>query len=252
MTRITFKPNWNRDDKSAPFKRNDRMLEIVPVGVITFPGSGITTFLVLLLRKAARKSLHPNGHVFPGHIKICRTAIIGIGDSLSFSSFHVVKQKAEPGFSVRRFQCLERANVFKVKRHNVCEAVKILRPHLPRPIAADIDPMPARHRLRSVVGFFTHMPATRTGGVDLRIHADTARLSAKRGLGKRRPANVAKADEVDSELSGYVFPRLSVPANLGISVRGLPPPLGKRDLRTYRRGKQVMERRAESLTYDDR
>ena len=41
MTRIAFKPNWNRDDKSAPFKQNDRMLEIVPVGVI-FPGSGIT------------------------------------------------------------------------------------------------------------------------------------------------------------------------------------------------------------------
>jgi hypothetical protein len=42
MTRIAFKPNWNRDDKSAPFKRNDRMIEIVSGGVITFPGSGIT------------------------------------------------------------------------------------------------------------------------------------------------------------------------------------------------------------------
>jgi hypothetical protein len=28
--------------KAAPFKRNDRMLDIVPVGVIVFPGSGIT------------------------------------------------------------------------------------------------------------------------------------------------------------------------------------------------------------------
>jgi hypothetical protein len=69
---------------------------------------------------------------------------------------------------------------------------------------------------------------------------------------KRRAANVAKADEEDSELSGHVFPRLSVPANLGISVRGLPPPLRKRDLRTCGRGKLVRERRAESLTYDDR
>ena len=30
------------DGKAAPFKRNDRMLEIVPAGVIVFPGSGIT------------------------------------------------------------------------------------------------------------------------------------------------------------------------------------------------------------------
>jgi hypothetical protein len=41
MTRIAFKPNWNRDDKSAPFKRNDRILDFVPVGVIIFQGSGI-------------------------------------------------------------------------------------------------------------------------------------------------------------------------------------------------------------------
>jgi len=26
----------------VPFKRNDRMLDIVPAGVIVFPGSGIT------------------------------------------------------------------------------------------------------------------------------------------------------------------------------------------------------------------
>lgn len=39
---ITFKPDWKRDGKAAPFKRNDRILDIVPVGVIVFPGSGIT------------------------------------------------------------------------------------------------------------------------------------------------------------------------------------------------------------------
>jgi hypothetical protein len=42
VTQIAFKPDWTRDGKAAPFKRNDRMLEIVPVGVIVFPGSGIT------------------------------------------------------------------------------------------------------------------------------------------------------------------------------------------------------------------
>jgi hypothetical protein len=30
------------DSKAVHFKRNDRMLEIMPAGVIIFPGSGIT------------------------------------------------------------------------------------------------------------------------------------------------------------------------------------------------------------------
>ena len=42
VTQVAFKPDWAADGKAAPFKRNDRMLEIVPVGVIVFPGSGIT------------------------------------------------------------------------------------------------------------------------------------------------------------------------------------------------------------------
>jgi YspA, cpYpsA-related SLOG family len=42
VTQIAFKPDWKREGKAAPFKRNDRMLEIMPTGVIVFPGSGIT------------------------------------------------------------------------------------------------------------------------------------------------------------------------------------------------------------------
>ena len=42
VTQIAFKPDWIRDGKAAPFKRNDRLLDIVPMGVIVFPGSGIT------------------------------------------------------------------------------------------------------------------------------------------------------------------------------------------------------------------
>jgi YspA, cpYpsA-related SLOG family len=42
VSQIAFKPDWTRDGKAAPFKRNDRMLEILPTGVVVFPGSGIT------------------------------------------------------------------------------------------------------------------------------------------------------------------------------------------------------------------
>jgi hypothetical protein len=41
VPQIVFKPDWTRHAKAAPFKRNDRMLDIVPIGVLVFPGSGI-------------------------------------------------------------------------------------------------------------------------------------------------------------------------------------------------------------------
>ena len=42
VVQITFKPDWTRHAKAAPFKRNDQLLQTLPIGVIVFPGSGIT------------------------------------------------------------------------------------------------------------------------------------------------------------------------------------------------------------------
>ena len=42
VPQIVFKPDWTRHKNAAPFKRNDAMLDILPIGVIAFPGSGIT------------------------------------------------------------------------------------------------------------------------------------------------------------------------------------------------------------------
>ena len=39
---IVFKPDWTRHGKAAPFKRNDQLLKTLPIGLIVFPGSGIT------------------------------------------------------------------------------------------------------------------------------------------------------------------------------------------------------------------
>jgi hypothetical protein len=41
VTQIAFKPDWTRHAKAAPFKRNDAMLDALPIGVIVFRGSGI-------------------------------------------------------------------------------------------------------------------------------------------------------------------------------------------------------------------
>jgi hypothetical protein len=41
VPQIAFKPDWARHAKAAPFKRNDAMLDVLPIGVIVLPGSGI-------------------------------------------------------------------------------------------------------------------------------------------------------------------------------------------------------------------
>jgi hypothetical protein len=51
VPQIAFKPDWNRHAKAAPFKRNDQMLDILPIGVIVFPGSGISANLSDKARK---------------------------------------------------------------------------------------------------------------------------------------------------------------------------------------------------------
>jgi hypothetical protein len=41
VRQIAFKPEWTKHAKAAPFKRNDQMLKVLPIGIIAFPGTGI-------------------------------------------------------------------------------------------------------------------------------------------------------------------------------------------------------------------
>ncbi|MDX3966809.1 MAG: DUF2493 domain-containing protein [Bradyrhizobium sp.] len=51
VVQVAFKPDWNRHRNAAPFKRNDQMLDALPIGVIVFPGSGISANLADKARK---------------------------------------------------------------------------------------------------------------------------------------------------------------------------------------------------------
>ncbi|QXX76150.1 DUF2493 domain-containing protein [Methylovirgula sp. HY1] len=51
VPQIAFKPDWTKHGKAAPFKRNDQMLEVLPIGVIAFPGTGIQSNLADKARK---------------------------------------------------------------------------------------------------------------------------------------------------------------------------------------------------------
>lgn len=41
VPQIAFKPDWTKHGKAAPFKRNDAMLAVLPIGLMHFPGTGI-------------------------------------------------------------------------------------------------------------------------------------------------------------------------------------------------------------------
>ncbi len=51
VPQIVFKPDWARHAKAAPFKRNDHLLECLPIGLVVFPGSGVTDNLADKARK---------------------------------------------------------------------------------------------------------------------------------------------------------------------------------------------------------
>lgn len=51
VPQIVFKPDWVRHAKAAPFKRNDQIIDAMPIGVIVFPGSGISANLADKARK---------------------------------------------------------------------------------------------------------------------------------------------------------------------------------------------------------
>lgn len=41
VPQVAFRPDWTKHAKAAPFRRNDAMLELLPIGVMHFPGTGI-------------------------------------------------------------------------------------------------------------------------------------------------------------------------------------------------------------------
>ena len=46
VDQVVCRPDWTAHGKAAPFRRNDELLNLLPKGVIAFPGSGITGNLV--------------------------------------------------------------------------------------------------------------------------------------------------------------------------------------------------------------
>ena len=51
VAQVAFRPDFARHKNAAPFKRNDALLETLPIGVVVFPGTGICDNLADKARK---------------------------------------------------------------------------------------------------------------------------------------------------------------------------------------------------------
>ncbi len=51
VPQIAFGPDFARHRNAAPFKRNDQLLDVLPIGLVVFPGSGISDNLADKARK---------------------------------------------------------------------------------------------------------------------------------------------------------------------------------------------------------
>ncbi len=51
VPQVVFKPDWAKHRNAAPFKRNDALLDVLPVGLLVFPGNGISENLADKARK---------------------------------------------------------------------------------------------------------------------------------------------------------------------------------------------------------
>lgn len=61
VPQVAFRPDWTKHGKAAPFKRNDAMLDVLPVGVLVFPGTGIQENLADKARKLGIPVMKFNG-----------------------------------------------------------------------------------------------------------------------------------------------------------------------------------------------
>lgn len=63
VAQVVFRPDWKRHAKAAPFRRNDAILAQDPIGVVHFPGGGISDNLA---DKALTKGIRVMRGVKPG------------------------------------------------------------------------------------------------------------------------------------------------------------------------------------------
>ena len=67
VAQVAFRPDFTRHKNAAPFKRNDQLLDVLPIGVVVFPGSGISDNLADKAKKLGiplfdfRKGTHQLG-----------------------------------------------------------------------------------------------------------------------------------------------------------------------------------------------
>lgn len=165
-------------------------------------------------RQFLQETYTPRPHQ-PVHLfEAVRAAVVGIGNVLR----RFVQKKPQPGASCPAF-AFESGEIVAVHGDNGVKAVEILRMHLPCPLGGDVDVVPRRNLDGSRVRRVAYVPGTGSRGIDLEPLAQAcfSHDVPKDTFCKRRPADVAKANEEDGVgQAGY-------PSNRGQVDAGSPP-----------------------------
>ena len=78
VPQVAFRPDFTRHRNAAPFKRNDQLLDVLPIGVVVFPGSGISDNLADKARRLGIPLLdHRNGSGQQGSTDAARGRLAG-------------------------------------------------------------------------------------------------------------------------------------------------------------------------------
>ena len=122
-------------------------------------------------------------------------AIVRVCHRLPFPPLHMIEQKRELGLALRGLNPSESGEVLRVQGDDVVKAQEIGGTDLPRLKMRNVDPVPGGDRLCARIRWPPDMPVACAGGVDVNFQPQPFHFPAKGGFRKRRPADVAKADE---------------------------------------------------------
>ena len=124
-------------------------------------------------------------------------AVVGVGDFHFGGTGGEVHQQPDLASEVRRRPSLQRSQVGAVHRHDVAEALEVRVVDLARALVRDAVAATLGRRDRARIRRFAGVERGRSAGIDAKVRREPAPLEAilQYGLGRGRPAYIAKADE---------------------------------------------------------
>ena len=126
-------------------------------------------------------------------------AMIGIGHRLPCPPGDMIEEKGKLGLRPFRPQPSKVAKIGEVEGDHMIEAIEIRRLDLPCPKMIDVNAVAPGRGPRARIRRLADVPVAGPGAVHFNVYTKTIGFRPKRRLGERGPADIAQADEQDSD-----------------------------------------------------